>query len=289
MTSAPRDTGRTDARGTLYVVATPIGNLDDLSLRASRALSDADVVVAEDTRRTSKLLSHLGLTAKPLRRLDANADERAVAAVADSLEEGRNVALCTDAGTPGVSDPGAALVTLARARGLTIVPIPGPSAVTTALSASGYSFGAFQFVGFLPRSGMDRARAIAAIAAATDAVVFFEAPPRMAATLYDLAKAMPGRRATLARELTKLHEEIVEDEIGSLAERYREHEFLGELTIVLAPWDPIVEEVDDAAIEAKIDAALAAGLRPRDAAERVALETGRKKRDVYDLIVKRKG
>lgn len=274
--------------GTLYVVATPIGNLDDLSHRAANALGSADVVVAEDTRRTQKLLVHLGLSSKPLRRLDANAAERDVVAVADLLAEGRTVALCTDAGTPGVSDPGAALVTEARARAIRVVPIPGPSAVTTALSASGYTFGAFRFVGFLPRTGMERTRAIADAAACTDAVVLFESPQRLAATLLELAEAMPGRRATVARELTKLHEEIVEAAIEDVAQRFNEGEVLGELTVVLAPWSGPNVSVTDAEVERRIDEALATGMRPRDVAERVALETGRKKRDIYDLLVKRK-
>ncbi|MBK6518168.1 MAG: 16S rRNA (cytidine(1402)-2'-O)-methyltransferase [Polyangiaceae bacterium] len=277
----------TTSVGTLYVVATPIGNLDDLSRRAERVLAEADWVVAEDTRRTQKLLSHLGLTDKTLRRLDANAGPRDVEAVVSALAGGRIVALCTDAGTPGVSDPGAALVTAARAREIPVVPIPGPSAVTTALCASGYAFGAFRFVGFLPRGGLDRARAVAEIAASRDAVVLFESPQRLAATLTELATLMASRRVTVARELTKLHEQIVEGELSNVAASFAQTEILGELTVVLAPWDAPRPNLDDSEVERRIEAGLGAGLRPRDLAERVALETGRSKREVYDLIVRR--
>jgi 16S rRNA (cytidine1402-2'-O)-methyltransferase len=273
--------------GTLYVVATPIGNLDDLTLRARRALEDATVVVAEDTRRTRALLSHLGLEGKALVRIDANATDRDLASVVERLGGGEHVALCTDAGTPGVSDPGAALVTRARSAGISVVPLPGASAVTTALSASGYSFGAFRFVGFLPRTGTERARAIASLGEATEAVVFFESPQRLVATLVDLARAMPERRATIARELTKLHEEILEGPLPELVAKLETREILGELTIVLAPWEPVERTITLDEVDARIDAA-SKGMRPREVAERVALETGWSKRDVYERILARK-
>jgi len=273
---------------TLYVVATPIGNLSDLTDRARAAFADAALVVAEDTRRTRVLLNHVGLAEKPLRRLDAHAEAHTIDSVVDRLLNGDVVALATDAGTPGVSDPGAALVRAARDRGITVVPIPGASAVTTALSASGYSFSSFRFVGFLPRAGTDRAKAIADVVAATDAVVLFEAPSRLQATLKDLADAMPVRRGFVARELTKKHEQLVEDELPGLATRFASGEVLGEVTLVLAPWPGRSEAVSDEDVGLAIERLLASGMRPREVAERVAIETGRSKREVYALVLAKK-
>ncbi|MFO0547437.1 MAG: 16S rRNA (cytidine(1402)-2'-O)-methyltransferase [Polyangiaceae bacterium] len=273
----------------LYVVATPIGNLDDLTLRARRVLSDAALVVAEDTRRTRALLAHLGLEGKALRRVDAHATEHDVAAVVDVLREGSDVALVTDAGTPAVSDPGPLLVAGARAAGVRVVPIPGPSAVTAAISASGYAIGAFRFVGFLPRSGAERTAALADLAAARDAVVLFEAPSRLSTTLSDLAAAMPGRRALVARELTKLHEELLEGALDELAETFAAREPLGELTLVLAPWaGPERAALSEDELLAMIDAAIARGGHPKAIAEEIALASGRPKRDVYALVVHRR-
>jgi 16S rRNA (cytidine1402-2'-O)-methyltransferase len=269
---------------TLYIVATPIGNLGDISLRTRDAFSAANLVVAEDTRRTRTLLSHLGLGEKPVRRLDAHADEQAIERVAQELAAGAVVALATDAGTPGVSDPGAALVRRARELGVAVIPIPGPSAVTAALSASGYAFAAFRFVGFLPRSGTERARALADVIACKDAVVLFEAPSRLAATLRELAERAPKRRGMVARELTKKHEELVESELPGLMEKFS-GDVLGEITVVLAPWEGEREEASDEEVRVAIERLLATGMRPREVAERVALETGRKKREVYDLVL----
>jgi 16S rRNA (cytidine1402-2'-O)-methyltransferase len=273
--------------GLLYVVATPIGNLDDLSRRAERALSESELVVAEDTRRTRTLLVHLGLD-RPLRRIDANATERDLEPVLERLAAGATIAAVTDAGTPVVSDPGSFLVAAARARGAQIVPIPGASAVTTALSASGYSIGSFRFLGFLPRQGLERTRAVAALASSPEAVVLFEAPHRMADTLSELAQSSPGRRALVARELTKLHEELLEGALCDLAERCAGREWLGELTIVLAPHEPETVRIADDELDRRIDEALAAGMRPRDVAERVALESGLSKRDVYQRVLARR-
>ncbi len=272
---------------TLYIVATPIGNLGDISQRTREAFAAATVVVAEDTRRTRTLLTHLGFRDKPLRRLDAHADENAIERVAEELAAGAVVALATDAGTPGVSDPGAALVRRARELGVTVIPIPGPSAVTTALSASGYAFAAFRFIGFLPRGGSDRARALADVIACKDCVVLFEAPSRLAATLRELAQRAPTRRGMVARELTKKHEELAEAELAALADKF-DGEVLGEVTLVLAPWEGERQEASDDDVGVAIERLLASGMRPREVAERVALETGRKKGEVYDLVLARK-
>jgi 16S rRNA (cytidine1402-2'-O)-methyltransferase len=221
------------AAGTLHVVATPIGNLEDLSPRAAEALRRASVVVAEDTRRTRTLLARVG--ARPGRLLSLPAfDERArVEAIAARLAAGEEVALVTDAGTPGVSDPGALLVDAAWRAGARVVPVPGPSAALAALSASGFPADRFLFAGFLPRKGGSRAAALRSLAAARATVVLFEAGNRAAATLADLRAALGDRPAVLARELTKLHEEILRGPLSALAARCG-GELRGEVTIVVA-------------------------------------------------------
>ncbi len=274
----------------LWVVATPIGNLGDLSLRAAEALRAADLVAAEDTRRTRQLLSHLGVTKKELVRLDEHASEAQVEALAARIAGGLSCALVSDAGTPVVSDPGSALVRAARREGLRIVPIPGASAVTTALSASGYAMSAFRFVGFLPRKGRERSEVVGAIVADRDAIIFFESPHRIAGTLVELARLMPARRALVARELTKRHEELLEgplSELASLAEQRAE--WLGELTVVLAPWAPPRESPEQALaeLERRIDEGLAAGQRAKDIAARLSLELGVSKREVYERVLDR--
>lgn len=274
----------------LWVVATPIGNLGDLSLRAAEALRAADLVAAEDTRRTRQLLSHLGITKKELVRLDEHASEAQVEALASRIAGGLSCALVSDAGTPVVSDPGSALVRAARAEGLRVVPIPGASAVTAALSASGYAMSAFRFVGFLPRKGRERSEALGALVADRDAVIFFESPHRIAGTLVELAGLMPARRALVARELTKRHEELLEGPLAELASSAEQRaEWLGELTVVLAPWTPPAKSPEQAAaeLERRIDEGLAAGQRAKDIAARLSLELGVSKREVYERVLDR--
>ncbi len=275
-------------RGTLFVVATPIGNLGDVTLRAIETLRGCDVVAAEDTRRTRALLAHLGVTGKEVESLHAHSSDRDVARLGERLEEGATVALVTDAGTPAVSDPGAALVAAAIALGVTVVPIPGPSAVLAALVASGLAGdGRFRFVGFLPRDGTGRRDAIALVCATAESVVLFEAPSRTSATLADLAAATPTRPACVARELTKVHEELVRGPLAELAADARE--WRGEVAIVLGPYAPESrEEVDDDAVDARIDEGLARGVHAKSLSEQVAAWSGRPKRDVYARVLGRK-
>lgn len=282
--------GREDAAsGALYVVATPIGNLSDITLRAIEVLKACDRVAAEDTRRTRQLLSHLGVTGKPVDALHAHSSERDVERLVERLGAGESIALVTDAGTPVVSDPGDALVKGAVAAGVRVVPVPGPSAVLAALSASGLSAGgSFRFAGFLPREGTARREAIAALCGAAEPVVLFESPERAAATLRDLAEATPERQACVARELTKVHEELAR---GSLADLAARESWRGEIAIVLGAWSPREHAlaVDDAALDARIDAELAAGGHAKTVAERLAAWSGRPKREVYERVVRRKG
>lgn len=275
-------------RGRLLVVATPIGNLDDLTLRAIDTLKTCDRVAAEDTRRTRQLLSHLGIGGKPVDALHAHSSARDVARLVERLEVGETIALATDAGTPAVSDPGDALVKAAIAAGIVVVPIPGASAVLAALVASGLATGAgFRFVGFLPREGAARRDAIALVCATPEPTVLFESPERTEATLAELADAMPERAACVARELTKMHEEIVRGTLRALA---TPREWRGEIAIVLGAWSPDAraEEVDDAAIDARIDHELDAGGHAKSIADAIAAWSGRPRREIYERVVRRK-
>jgi 16S rRNA (cytidine1402-2'-O)-methyltransferase len=272
--------------GTLYVVATPLGNLGDLAPRAAEALRQAAVVAAEDTRRTRGLLSHLGASSTLL-SFHAHSGERRLETLLEILADGRDIALVTDAGTPGVSDPGTDLVAAAREAGFPVVPIPGPSAVATALSVAGIPGDRYLFLGFLPRKGTERARLLTRAAAEEWSVVLFEAPPRLVALLQDLgAVAGHGRRAMVARELTKLHEELKTGTLAELADYYSQTAPRGELTIVMegtgAPAPP-PDRAGEAAVEAS--ALLADGLSRREGARRLTETMGMSRNDAYRLVM----
>lgn len=194
--------------GTLFVVATPIGNLEDLSFRALRTLKEVDLIAAEDTRRTSKLLAHYQVS-RPLVSLHEHNEHTEAPRLVRRLSAGESVALVSDAGTPGISDPGAHLVRLAREAGLTVVPIPGPSAVTAALSVTGLALDGFVFAGFPPPSGAARERWFEGLAAEHRAVVFFESPHRIERTLQETSESVGIRQISVHRELTKIHESFV--------------------------------------------------------------------------------
>lgn len=274
--------------GTLWVVSTPIGNLGDLTPRAASALREASRVLAEDTRRTRGLLSHLGITGKPLERFDAHAPPALVRALVGRLLAGERLALVTDAGTPSVSDPGARLVAAAAEAGARVVPLPGASAVLAAIAASGLAQGAFRFVGFLPRAGEARRDALAALRAAPELVVLFEAPNRLRATLAELAAAQPERPALVGRELTKRYEEFVRGTLAELAAL--ERGWRGEITLVLGPAPATAPEgpLSDERIDALADEALARGLKAKAAGDEVAARSGLSRRDAYARVLARK-
>ncbi len=217
--------------GTLLLVATPIGNLEDLSPRAKRLLGEAAQVYAEDTRRTVPLLRHFGIAARP-RSLHAHNERARRVEVLERLAAGQTVALVSDAGSPVISDPGADLVDAALTAGHHVVPVPGPSAVIAALSASGFSAVPFAFLGFLPRKPGPLRKRLEAYADRPETLVLFESPHRLGATLGRAAEVLGARRACVARELTKLHEEIVRGELVELAERFAEGT-RGEVTLVI--------------------------------------------------------
>lgn len=270
--------------GTLYLVATPIGNLADMTERAVATLRGVSQIVAEDTRRSRGLLAHFGITGKELSALDANASQRAVARVVSILQEGHDVAFVTDAGTPGVSDPGRALVNAAVAAGVPITALPGASAVTTAVALSGLVAGPFLFLGFLPRQGSGRKELLLRIEHETWPVVLFEAPHRMQETLVDLAARCPEREATVCRELTKMHEEVLRGQLHTLAQGVRQ--WLGEIVIVLgqAPPRPVPGS-SDADLRERARALVSSGASVRAVADHLAEISGRPRREVYALVL----
>jgi 16S rRNA (cytidine1402-2'-O)-methyltransferase len=225
-----------DSKGVLYVVATPIGNLEDITLRAIKVLKQVQLVAAEDTRRTGILLRHFNIET-PILSVHEHNERARVDRIVGRLAKGESVALVTDAGTPGISDPGAALVAAIRAQGFTVEPIPGASAVVAAISASGITSHGFTFLGFPPVRGKDRKEWFEAVVdgARHRLVVFFEAPHKLQKTLTELA-LLVNRPITVARELTKLHEEIVAGLPGEIAARFADPH--GEFTIMIPPADP---------------------------------------------------
>jgi 16S rRNA (cytidine1402-2'-O)-methyltransferase len=274
-------------QGSLVLVATPIGNLGDLSPRAAEALATADVIYCEDTRHSRKLLTHAGIAGVRLRSLHQHNEDDRVDEVIASVAGGRTVAVVTDAGMPGISDPGSRVVAAAAAAGLTVSVIPGPSAGLAALVTSGLPTDRFCFEGFLPRSGKERRKRLAALATETRTTVVFEAPGRLAATLADLAASLGGdRRVAVARELTKLHEEIWRGTAAEAAGWASSGRVRGEVVIVVAG-APEVEavEVEDGRLQEALEARLAAGERTRGAVDAVAAEFGVARRRVYDLAL----
>ncbi len=278
--------------GLLSVVGTPIGNLGDASPRVIETLGAADVVLCEDTRVTGKLMSAFDLHTR-LERCDENIIEQRVAPVMERLRAGEHVAFVSDAGMPGVSDPGQRLVDAALDEGLRVEVIPGPSAVTCALVASGLASEHFFFEGFLPRKRSAQLERLGELALVPGSLVIYESPRRVAETLANVAEVFPTRRVALVRELTKLHEECVRGVSGELAaEVAARDEVRGECVVVIAA--PATDELDDrrraaaggpASLEEAIAAGLAAGEPKSALAKRLAREFKVPKSDVYDAIL----
>ena len=269
-------------RGTLYVVATPIGNLGDITLRALEVLREVAVVAAEDTRVSRKLWSRFDIET-PLVSYHAHSDDRRTASLIERLESGEDVALVTDAGTPLVSDPGEILVGAWAERGGAVVPIPGASAALAALVASALPAARWGFEGFLPRKGRERKERIARIAADDRATVIYEAHGRTAATLRDLAGACGAERpAVVARELTKLHEEVRRGSLDELATTAAASPVKGEVVIVVAgATREEVAEVSLVTARARVDRLVAEGVKRSAAAKLVAEETGLPRRELF--------
>ena len=266
--------------GTLYIVATPIGNLEDMTFRAVRTLKEADLIAAEDTRHSRKLLAHFGITTPLTSYYDHNQalkGERILSA----LQEGRQVALISDAGTPCISDPGYQLVRDALSAGITVVPIPGACAAVAALSAAGLPTNAFTFAGFPPNKEGKRRSFLASLASAQGTVVLYEAPHRLKATLADIAAVLGERRVVVARELTKLHEEFLFGTASTLQEQIPEERERGELVILIAPADADSQRLEGVSPEEQLQTALAKGHSVKEAAALVAAATGMPRRELY--------
>jgi 16S rRNA (cytidine1402-2'-O)-methyltransferase len=269
--------------GVLLVCATPIGNLGDVTLRVLDALRTADVIAAEDTRVTRKLLARYEIRT-PLEPYHEHNRAVRTPELVDRIERGERIALVSDAGTPGVSDPGEQLVDACLEAGLTVEVLPGASAILTALVASGLPTHAFYFGGFLPRKPGDRSRALRKLAELDATLIFYESPGRTPATLASIADAFPGRRAAVGRELTKLHEEIVRGETGELAERYAGREIKGEVVLLVGPREePVQLLIDEESVRERLAQAITAGATRRDAVRDVAQEMGLPKNEVYRL------
>ena len=271
----------------LYVVSTPIGNLGDVTVRALEVLRTADVVLAEDTRRTAVLLRHYEITARLISAHEHNERARA-ATVVEMLGEGKRVALVSDAGTPLLSDPGARIVRAVVDAGYEVVPVPGASALLAALVAAGVAAERFTFYGFIPRKGGGRSALLEEIARSAHAAVLYESPHRTAELLRDLAAtAGPERRAAVARELTKLHEEIFRGTLAEAADRFTDAAVRGEIVVVVEgrPEGEAADEAADAEAEAEVLAAalIAQGVAPSAAAKELRNRLGLARNTAYDL------
>lgn len=279
------------ARGTLYIVATPIGNLDDLSLRASRVLARADVIAAEDTRHSGRLLQHLGIQKKMIALHDHNERARA-GSVLDELDAGRNVALISDAGTPLISDPGYVLVREARRRGLTVSPIPGACAFVSALSAAGLPTDRLLFVGFLPAKRSGRRSALEALCAETATLVFYESPHRIVDTIEDLVEVFGDRReVVLGRELTKTFETFYSGTAQEVLETLVSdpNGSRGEFVVMVHGAAPEDDESEDGSIEVdRLISALIEELPVKKVAKIVAGLTGKPKNELYQRALELK-
>ena len=266
--------------GVLYVVATPIGNLEDVTLRALRVLAEVDLIAAEDTRRTAILLRHHGISTRQVSYYDA-IERRRTPELVERMRAGARVALVTDAGTPGVADPGYHLVRGALQAGIPVVPVPGVSAVTTLVSVAGLPVDRFAFEGFLPARAAARTARLRGLATEPRAMVFLEAGRRLPAFLKDAEAALGDREAVIGRELTKVHEEQLRGRLGELRRRLDAGEPVrGEVTLVLAGADapaPVASDVVDAAIRK----ALASGRSVRELSAALAEKLGMPRREVY--------
>jgi 16S rRNA (cytidine1402-2'-O)-methyltransferase len=272
--------------GTLYLVATPIGNLEDISRRAARVLGEVTRVLAEDTRRTAVLLNHLGAHPPMVSLHEHNEAERTGEALG-WLDAGEDLALVSDAGTPLVSDPGARLVRAAADAGHPVVPLPGASAVLAALVASGLSSERFAFLGFPPRKGIQRTQLLERVAASEETVILFESPERLGALLADLAEACGEERGVaVARELTKVHEEVVRGTLAKALRYYEETPPRGEVTLVVegASVSLAPDAADRAAARTLAQALVDEGLRPSHAAREVARRLGLPRNLAYEIV-----
>jgi len=272
--------------GTLYVVATPIGNLEDITLRALRVLREVDLIAAEDTRHTSKLLQHYGIR-KFLVSYHEHNEARRVPGLVAQLRSGRSVALVSDAGMPGVSDPGYELVRACIEAGIPVVPVPGPSAILAALAASGLPTDRFLFAGFPPRRASERRRFLEELTEERATLILFESPERVVRTLQDLLEVLGNRRVAVCRELTKLHEEVFRGTIHEAIAHLEKHPPRGEITLVVE--GARVSPADPERAEEELRRLLDLGVSAREAAKAVARTHGVSRQDAYRRALRIRG
>lgn len=286
--------------GTLYLVATPIGNLEDITLRALRILKEATLIAAEDTRTAHNLLAHFQI-ATPVTSYFEHNKLKKLEAILDTLERG-DVAVISEAGMPGLSDPGYELVRAAIERNIRVVPIPGPSALTAALVASGFPTDQFLYLGFLPRQPAARRRLLEALAHETRTLVAFEAPHRVLASLDDIARILVNRRICVAREITKLYEEFFRGAVNEVREHFAASIPRGEFVFVIGGYAgrkhinpqsgvergalPQLKRWSNAQLRREVSRLIKSGISRTDAVKRVSRESGRNRREVYQLTVK---
>lgn len=273
--------------GTLYLVPTPIGNLGDISQRMIDILNIVDFIAAEDTRVTVKILNHLGLK-KPMQAYHRHNTEAGGQAILSRLLGGESCALVTDAGTPAISDPGEELVALCASQGIPVIPIPGPCALTVALSASGLPTGRFTFEGFLAMNKKNRKAHLDALRSEERTMIFYEAPHKLSSTLKDLVSAFgEERRIALCRELTKLHEEIFRTTLGEAVIHYTSNAPRGEFVLIVEGGSPIAEEVpSEEDVLVRVAQLQAEGFTLRDAVRETSEKFGFSRNKLYDLCIK---
>jgi 16S rRNA (cytidine1402-2'-O)-methyltransferase len=271
--------------GTLYVVGTPIGNLEDMTFRAVRMLQSVDLIAAEDTRHTGKLLHHFQIKTPQISYHDHNRLSR-IPELIQRLQQGLSIALVTDAGMPGISDPGYELVKACAEENILVVPIPGVSAVITGLSASGLVSDRFTFEGFLPAKEKDRRAALEVLQTEVRTMIFYEAPHRLQKTLQDMAIVLGSdRQIVLARELTKMHEEFWRGTVGDAIARYVDRDPQGEFTLIVAGFQREESPLSESVLKAELQNLIAQGLSRSDASRQLAQQTSLPKRQLYQLAL----
>ncbi|GAE09927.1 16S rRNA (cytidine(1402)-2'-O)-methyltransferase [Paenibacillus sp. JCM 10914] len=285
--AAPADGGP----GSLYLVATPIGNLEDMTYRAVRTLQECDIIAAEDTRQSRKLLTHFDIPTKPLFSYHEHNKAASGPEIIRYIIEGKNVALVSDAGLPAISDPGADLVSLAIAAGIAVIPIPGANAALSALIASGLPTERFTFIGFLPRERKDIINQLGELTSAHGTLIFYESPHRVKKTLSLMGEVLGNRKVTLARELTKRYEEFLRGTVAECLAWLEDHPPLGEYCIVVEAGS-VEDEVreqnawwQEMALEAHVQHYEEQGLNRKDAMKKTASDRGVSKRDVYNALL----
>ncbi|HIR35167.1 MAG TPA: 16S rRNA (cytidine(1402)-2'-O)-methyltransferase [Candidatus Faecimorpha stercoravium] len=274
--------------GKLIVCPTPIGNMEDMTERGKRALAEADLIAAEDTRHTLGLLNHLGIKTPMISCHQHNEQER-TEQILEKLREGQTVVLVSDAGTPAISDPGEILVRRCREEGILVTALPGACAFVTALSMSGMPSRRFVFEGFLPAGGKERRARLEALRAEERTVIFYEAPHHLRQTLSDLLETFGDRRLAMGRELTKRHEEMLQMKLSEAIAHYQDQEPRGEYVLILEGADPLAREREERArweqMTLREHMALYSALPPKEAMKQVAKDRGVSKRDVYNGLL----